>query len=518
MSAESVFGPFVLQRVERRLLRDGKPVTLGSRAFDVLTTLVNRCGELVTKQQIFDAVWPGLFVEENNLQVHISTLRRLLGSDLIVTVPGFGYRFTGRVLSLDAAASQPLVDNDAVARHQPITAKRRTVAVLPFKNLGGDSDQDYFADGLAEDITTHLSKSPWLIVVARNSAFGYRDTELTLTAIGNQLGARYLVHGSVRRSGQRLRMTAELADTETGDSVWVERFDRELSDWFAIQEDMSARIAATVEPMYLRREETTAGKVSPADLQHWDLLLRGRWHFWRSSKGETERAQSALKQALALKPNDAPTLSLMSFTYLSQVWGGWAQSPRDALAEAQRLAVRAIRCDEHDAFAHFTLGTVYSCVRNMTMAIVELERALELQPHFAGAAGELGRLLAFSGRTDEAREYALQAMDLSPHDPHLSLWVRTRAVASFVDGDHDTALRYAMDATAKRPDWFFNHFLLAACAVEAGQMDLARESLERAEGNGPYAEAAMRIGHPFTDEAHLSKLVAAVSRAGWRPK
>lgn len=183
--------------------------------------------------------------------------------------------------------------------------------------------------------------------------------------------------------------------------------------------------------------------------------------------------------------------------------------------DANRLALKAVRQDDRDPFAHFTLGTALSFTGNIPQAIAELEYSLTLYPHSAAAAGELGRLLAFAGRTAEAVEYVLQAADASPHDPHLSLWIRTRALACFIDGDYPQASRYALEAVAKRPDWFFNHYLLAACQAAAGDVIQARVSMERAQSFGPYPMPALRMGHPFVDEKHLQRYVENLRLAGW---
>ena len=519
------FGQFILQRNERRLLANNKPLLLGARAFDVLTVLLENAGQLVTKQRLFDQVWSGTVVEENNLQVHVSTLRRLLGADTIATVAGRGYRLTAPlksptspeptpVAASPTAAAAPLQAPQSQPNHM---AHRRTVAVLPFVNLGGDADQEYFSDGLAEDIITHLTHSPWLLVVSRNSSFTYRNSSLSTPQIGQALGARYLVLGSVRKAGNQLRMTAELVDTHNNDTLWSDRYDRPLTDLFKLQAQISGHVVSTIEPVYLRREERLASQVTDKDMQHWDMLMRARWHFWLSTKKHVLQAQALLKQALALKPADSPTLSLMAFTHLAQVWGSWAPDARVAIAEATRLSLGAIRNDDRDAFAHFTLGAVLSCTGQLDWAIAEMERALSLYPQFAAAAGELGRLLVFAGRTEEAAEYVLQAIDASPHDPHLSLWMRTRAIGCFIDGHHDDALRYATDATAKRPDWFFNHFLLAACQSAVGDLPAARISMANGLAHRGYTLEAFKFGHPFVHERHAKAFSQALGLAGWKP-
>jgi len=506
MSHELAFSRFVLKVHERQLLDDGKPVTVGARAFDVLCALAVRAGELVSKSQLFEQVWPGLVVEENNLQVHVSTLRKLIGPDLIATVPGRGYRFTARVVQ---TGPQPA----DVPPTTPIAS--RSIAVLPFANLSGDPDQAYFSDGLAEDIISKLSRSSWLYVIARNSSFAWRKQQDDTARICRELGARYLVTGSVRRSGNTVRITTELVEGQTRETLWSQRYDRAMDDLFEVQNEISTSIVSAVEPVYLRREEYLTTQSEPGGREHWELLMRARWHFWRSTRDHVEKSREYLAQALAIKPDDPPSLALLSFTHMSRVWAGWSTDLRQDILEANRLALRAVRQDDTDPFAHFTLGTALSFTGNIPQAIAELEYSLTLYPHSAAAAGELGRLLAFAGRTAEAVEYVLQAADASPHDPHLSLWIRTRALACFIDGDYAQASRYALEAVTKRPDWFFNHYLLAACLAGGGQLEQARRSVERAQAFGPYPMAALRMGHPFVDEQHLERFTGCLRQAGW---
>ncbi len=518
-----VFGSFSLHLHKRRLLREEQPLLLGARAFDVLAALVQHAGELVSKDQLFERVWPGRVVEENNLQVHVSSLRKLLGADWIVTVPGRGYRFTGVVQAPIAAAAIAVSATSvgAVAN----TAASRSLAVLPFANVNGQADQEYFSDGIAEDVISHLTRSPWLFVVARNSSFTYHHSSNSPAEICRELQVHYLVTGSVRRvqdanGQQRVRVSAVLIDGLRNETLWSERFDSPITDLFSLQEHIAAQITSAIEPVTLRREEqralqSPASAASPAQVKHWDLLMQARWHFWRSTREHLQTSEALLLQSLQEQPGSSASSALLAFVHMSRVWAGWAPDPRAALQEAMRCALRAVSQDDRDSYAHFTLGTALSCVGKMDQAIAEMEHALLLYPQAAAAAGELARLLAFSGRSDEAHEFALQAIDASPHDPHLSLWVRTRAIACFIDGHYSEGAHFAMQAVAKRPDWFFNHYTLAACQALSGQQDAARASLQTAEKQGRYKLPALRIGHPFVQDAHLQRFVQALQSVGW---
>ena len=510
------FSDFVLRTHERQLVSHGKPVALGARAFDVLALLVHKAGDLVTKAELLEKVWPGVVVEENNLQVHISTLRKLLGAERIVTIPGQGYRFTARVSTGAVTADTGIAAGAMVAAvATPATTASRSIAVLAFINQSADPEQEYFSDGLSEDIIAKLSRSPWLYVIARNSSFSLRPPHPSAPETCKQLGARYVVSGSVRRSGNTLRITAELVDGQRNETLWSQRYDRPLDDLFEVQNAISTSIVSAIEPVYLRREEHLTTSMAAPDMRCWDWLMRARWHFWRTSREHNSQAQRCLANALEISPNDPACLCLMAFTHMSRVWAGWAENPKTDILEAHRLALRAVRQQDTDANAHFTLGTALSFTGDFAQAIAELEYALTLYPEFASAAGELGRLFAFTGRTKEAVEYVLQAIDASPQDPHLSLWIRTRAIACFIDTDYAGATRYAIQATAKRPDWFFNYYLCAACQAAGGDTVSAQRSIAQAQQFGPYPAAAMRAGHPFADRAVMDKFVSCLRVAGW---
>ena len=508
MTTTLAFGPFQLLTQERRLLRQGQPLLLGARAFDVLMALASHAGQMVTKDQLFDWVWPGRVVEENNLQVHVSTLRKLLGSDWIATIPGRGYRFTGTLVQASPAQAA-----------QVIAPSRHSIAVLPFANHSADTSQEYFSDGIAEDVIGHLTRSPWLLVVARNSSFTYRSSDAAPMQICRELEARYLVTGGVRRAGDKLRINAELIDGTNGQTLWSQRFESDLADLFTLQAQIAHKIVSAIEPVALRIEEQRAlhlAEHSAADVQHWELLMQARWNFWRSTREHLASSEQLLSQALQRKPRDGASLSLLAFIHMSRVWAGWAPDAKQSLQDAIACAMRAVALDEQDSFAHFTLGTALSCVGKMSQAIAELEQALRIYPQAAAAAGELGRLLAFSGRSDEAHEFALQAIDASPHDPHRSLWIRTRAIACFVAGQYEEGARFAMQAVAQRPDWFFNHLALAACHALAGHLPQAQAAVAAAMQGGSYGLKTLRIGHPFVREEDFQRFVQALELAGWQ--
>lgn len=415
-----------------------------------------------------------------------------------------------------------LAEPSALSRPSPSRARdpetrgRPAVAVLAFGCPPGDQEQAYFADGVAEDIIAGLARSKLLTVTPRQSSLIPDLRDLNTEAICARLGVDYIVQGQVRRTATTMRVSAHLIDGGEDRTVWSARYDRPIDDLFAVQDEITAAIVGTIEPALLGHEEARALRSTHHSLDHWDLLMRGRWHFWRSTILDSRKANDLLTQALALKPDDAPTLSLLAHCSLVEVWGGAADDPRQSIAEAHRYALRAVRLDGSDAFAHFTLGVVLSTMGRPDQDMAEQRCALELNPNLAAASGEMGRLLAFAGEVDAALAFCDRALRASPNDPHVWLWLFSKAIAGFVAERYQEAATHAADACARRPDYFFLHFLQAACAAAAARPAEARIAMDQGLRLMPrYPLAALRLGHPFVDPVVLNRYIAALQAAGW---
>jgi TolB-like protein/Tfp pilus assembly protein PilF len=391
-----------------------------------------------------------------------------------------------------------------------------SIAVLPFQLGAGDPDEAYLGEGLAEDIIVGLNYNRWLFVASRHSAFQFTADKSQAGAICAALEVRYLLLGRMRRMGQKIRISVELVDGLKGESIWSARYDRTLEDLFTVQDEITATLASTLAPVLLDREQQQAVRNTPRSLQHWDLYLRARWHFWRGTLKHTRSAQTLLTQALALRPEDAPSLALLAHCYFGEVWSGWSPGIDQAIAEATRLALKAVRQDAGDAFAHFTYGVALSLTGQLQAGLAEQRHALELNPFFAQAVGEIGRLMAFYGETELAVSYLDRAAVLSPADPHISLYYRARAIAYFLAGRHAEAVEQASGACARRPDFFFHHYTLAACQAGAGDLAAARAALEEGRKLLPrYKIEALRAGHPFARAEDLARFTDALTLAGW---
>ena len=327
------FGPFQIDQGAQVVLRDGEPLAVGQRGVVLLETLLSRPGEVITKSELIDAAWGGAAVEESNLTVQVAALRKALGpspagGDWIVTVPRVGYRF----VSPSASSRSP-------ARHE-----QPSIAVLPFVNLSSDPEQAFFADGLAEEIIVALGKLPGLLVIARNSSFAYRGSDVDVRKVGSDLDVRYVLSGSVRRGGNRLRMSAQLADAESGAHVWAETFDRELADVFAIQDEVTRRIVDALKLKLTPAQTAKATGGGTNDIEALDLLMRGR----ALLNGPTQnlevhkRATDLLRRAIERDPSYVDALGELAIAHNLDYLNRWTDDPDRSLKEAQRLADRMV--------------------------------------------------------------------------------------------------------------------------------------------------------------------------------
>jgi len=396
----------------------------------------------------------------------------------------------------------------------------RGIAVLPFEVPPGSSfseeDDGYMALGMASDIADGLSRSHWLKVISPRSSMNYSDATYKDNDVARELGVRYLLKGRVRKGGKKVRISSSLVDCESGMTIWSENYDRQEQSIFDIQDEITELIVAKIEPAFLRHEAEKAADNRPRNVNAWDLLMRARWHFWRGTPKHIERALACAEKALQLEPQNTRIMALLSFCHMTQVWTGRAKDAKFQTGEALRFARQAVSFDDTNPDAHFTLGTALSLVGDINSAIAAERRALELNGNFVSALGELARLLAFDGKGEEARRSALKAIELSPSDPHISLFVRTLAVASFVDGDYEAAARFAEEAAAKRPDWFFHYAMVASCQALAGNIDAAKLAMAECQRQmAIYPISVIKTGHPFTQAVHMEQFLHGMHLAGW---
>jgi len=345
--------------------------------------------------------------------------------------------------------------------------------------MSGDPEQEYFADGMVEDIITALSRIRWLFVIARNSSFTYKGKVVDIKQVGRELGVRYVLEGSVRKGGNRLRITAQLIDAVSGAQVWAERYDRDLSDIFAVQDELTASVAGLIEPALAEAERQRVLRKPPDRLDAWEAYQRGLWHFYKYAPEENQRALAFFRQAIALDPQFAPG----HYGYaLALQWDIWHFSNRP-FEEVQGIprdeALVAVSLDDKDAMAHAVLAHMLMWGGEWEAAIAEARTALALNPNNAFVISMLGCTLCYGGYRDEALDRLRQAMRASPHDPLTWLWTLWSAAAQLYAGKFDAALETLHQFLRLRPGFANPQDLIAVCLAHLGRLDEARAALER---------------------------------------
>ncbi len=358
------------------------------------------------------------------------------------------------------------------------SSEKPSIAVLPFANMSGDPEQEYFADGISEDIITGLSKLRWFFVIARNSSFAYKGKSDDIKRVARELGVRYVLEGSVRKGGNRVRITAQLIDASNGSHLWADRYDGDLTDVFALQDEITRKVVAVIEPKLLEAEGIRSQSRSSEDVGAWDMVISANSLFWRLTKAEGHAAIAILERAVERYPNYAPAHSMLAFDILISGYVGWNVT-EPQFRRAATLAARAAELDNSDPWAHLALGYVAYTMRRTDEAVEEFQRALELNPNFAAAHGYLGLALALDGRSDPAIMHVEQAIRMSPHDPQNAIFNVGMAVAHYLTGRYAEAVAYGRKSLQDRDGMTGGHRIYCASLAQAGQIDEARAALKR---------------------------------------
>ena len=393
-------------------------------------------------------------------------------------------------------------------RSVPGFAGRPALAVLAFDNLSRDPEQEYFADGISEDLITLLSCGRLLPVIARNSSFVYKGKAVDVKQVGRELGVRYVVEGSVRRAGDRVRVTAQLIDATTGHHVWAERYDRDLSDIFAVQDEITETIARAIQPAVGGAERRRALAKPVQNLDAWDLYQRALSHMVSQTREGTQEARVLCEKAQEIDPTFAAPAATAALAHVLDIFNQWSDDGKASIAAALRIAERSVALDAQDPSCHGALGWARIFSQQTERAAEAFERAIALNPSFAWGYWGLGAALYSLGRSDDAVGMIEKAIRLSPRDSSLSLMLQNLGMAHFVAGHYTDAADAARRAIALRPDQPAHHRLLAACCGHLGQLDEARVAL---------AEMA-RLTPDFSVEAFrsLNRVAADVMIEGWR--
>jgi adenylate cyclase len=380
-------------------------------------------------------------------------------------------------LGNDAISLLPL-HSTAMAVQTLALPDKPSIAVLAFQNMSGDAEQEYFADGIAEDIITTLSKSRWLFVIARNSSFTYKGHAVDIKQIGRELGVRYVLEGSVRKAGNRLRITGQLVEAATGNHLWAERYDRALEDIFAVQDEITHSIIGAIAPGILAAEIQRSQGKETAELGQWERLMRAHWHIRRFTREDSNEAIRLLDELLRRQPDNAMALADLAFSLHFAALFGWTEAPGPAKARMSETARRAVASDEQDAAAHTSLSVHELFLGQHDNAIRRLLRAIDLDPNSSFARGYLGTAYAFGGECDPAIQNVQEAMRLSPRDFLMVVWFTVSAWAYLSAGKFEQASDCAKRAIDCNPAFPDAHGTFAAASAHLGHMGDARAGLD----------------------------------------
>jgi TolB-like protein/Tfp pilus assembly protein PilF len=476
-----LFCKYVFDTARRELCCDDRHVAIEPQVFDLLHYLLDNRDRVVSKDDLIEAVWGGRIVSDSTLTSRINAARKAVGDSgfdqkLIRTVSRKGFRFVGAVVPIPegAAASAAQASSQQSELSQP---DRPAIAVLPFTNMSGDQEQDYFSDGISEDIITALSKLRWFFVIARNSSFTYKGRAVHISEVARELGVRYIVEGSVRRNGDQVRISAQLNDASTGGHIWAERYDRNLAGVFAVQDEITDSIVAAIEPQLYAAENFRAQRKPPGSLDAWDLVMRALSYFWRVTREGNVAAQALLEKAIAIDPNYGQALGLLATSHIFGAHMGWADMAA-VVPLAERAALAAVEADTEDAWAHHGLAYTYLFARRFDDAIAEFELALRLNPNFSLAQIFYGLALCYAGRWQEGDLAARRALRLNPLAPSSTMYYGIAAYAQFIGRNYDEAIRLARESLRQRTDFVSGHRVLTAAAGMAGYRDLAEAALQ----------------------------------------
>jgi adenylate cyclase len=422
-----------------------------------------------------DALPPWLMHVDYRLVAVIVGLSVIVGDNL--------WRRHGRTAPAEAMLPSPISETqpEAVLRDAPPLPDRPSIAVLAFENLSGDPEQEYFSDGMAEEITTALSHIRWLFVIARNSSFTYKGRTVDIKQVGRELGVRYVLEGSVRKGSNQVRITAQLIDAIAGAHVWADRYDRDLRDIFAVQDEITASVAGAIEPALAEAEQQRVLRKPPKSLGAWEAYQRGLWHFNKYAPEENQIALGFFRQAIGLDPNFAPG----HYGYaLAEQWDIWHFSERpfsEVQGTARDEARIAVSLDDKDAMAHAILAHMRMWNGEWEAAISEARTALALNPNSAFVISMLGCVLGFGGYRDEALDRLRQAMRASPQDPLTWLWTMWLGTIQFNARQFDAALETLNELVRRRPEFGSIQRSIAGSLAFLGRLDEARAVLEHAE-------------------------------------
>ncbi|CAN7668832.1 winged helix-turn-helix domain-containing tetratricopeptide repeat protein [Pararhizobium sp. LjRoot235] len=525
-----MFGDYVLDPERRELTLRAQVVAVGPQVFDLLLHLIRNRDRVVSKDDLLKAVWGGRIVSESTITSHINAVRKAIGDSgeeqrLVRTVARKGFRFIGEIkVGETGEARGP--GGSSVAEHassesrEPPSAlilpDKPSITVLPFQNLSGDPEQEYFADGVVEDIIAALSRMRWLFVIARNSSFSYKGRAVDVKEVGQELGVRYVLEGSVRKSGNKVRITGQLIDATTGTHLWAERFEGMLDDIFVLQDRMAESVVGAIAPQLERAEIERAKRKPTESLDAYDYYLRGMAKLHSGTREAIDAALPLFYKATELDPEFASAYGMGAWCHFWRKVNGWMIDRPREIAEGARLARLAVELGRDDAVALTRGGHAFAHLTgDLDGGIALLDRAVLLNPNLAPAWYLGGALRALRGETDAAIEHLAHAVRLSPLDPEMFRMQVGMALAHFFAARFEFASAWAEKALGNLPSLLPAVALVAASHALAGRTEEARQAMQRLRTLDPSLRASnLKDWLPIHRPEDLARFVDGLRLAG----
>jgi adenylate cyclase len=421
--------------------------------------------------------------------------------------------FSDRTLAIVEAHTGLALRTEAAAPSSPAAPTGPSIAVLPFETMSGEPGREFIADGLAEDITTALSRLRWLFVIARNSAFAYRGRAVDVREVAHALGVRYVLEGSVRTAGDRIRVTAQLIDAETGKHIWAERYDRALGDIFAVQDEITASVVAAIEPHLYAEEGMRAASAAPESIDAWGLVVRAIGLISRVGRAQNEEARGLLERAIALSPGYARAHAMLGWAVWWATLCYWLPEREEGNRTAARHAEDALARDPSEPWAHMVLGISLSSARQHARAIAALRLALEFNPNFALGHTMLGWALLRAGATEEAIAMTARALALSPADSHAGIYTTIHALALMGARRFGEALPFLRASVAAFSEYVGHYNALISCCGHLGLVEEASGFIEARNRLGPPIAVSV-LRRNLAGFAHADIFCEGLEKAG----
>jgi adenylate cyclase len=422
------------------------------------------------------------------------------------------YRMAGETAEL----SEELVAAATVSASPAGFDDRHAIAVLPFTNFSGDPEQEFFADGITEDIISMLAGWRAFPVIARASTFTYKGKSIDVKKVGEELGARYVLEGSVRKSGRRVRVTAQLIQADTGHHIMAEKYDRDLTDLFELQDEITHAIAGAIEPEILKFERDRIADRPQHSEDAYEFYQRGMWYHYRHNKQDNIEAQGYFRRALAIDPHYPQAMAALSIAVRSAAYLGWAENVEQNYEESLELAQRAVALDARYPNAHFALGLACMWTHRLDRAMAELRQAIDLNPSFAAAHAILGHMLTYAGRPEETIPLVEKAFSLSPSDPRLFIWLPALSAAHYQLRDYEQAVEVGRRSWTLCRNWPNGLRYVVAGLAQLGRIEEARAALaelKRMDADLAYSAGVFRRVYP--DPAAVDHILDGLRKAGF---